>query len=126
MGAGGHPLPAIEVDAEEDRLREEGKPLEGERHTDDRTRELHEARPEQSELEREDRPGHRTDGEQNGRAARPALGEIEVDGIARPLPATLREDHEHGHRDPDDGEDDMKRERHRHLRPGGKQIGHDE
>src|SRR5437879_7355450 len=57
---------------------------------------------------------------------RPALGEIEVDGIARPLPATLCKDHEHGHRDPDDGEDDMKRERHRHLRPGGKQIGHDE
>lgn len=124
MRARRHSLPTVQVDAEEDRLGEKGESLERERHPDDGTRQFHEARPEQAELEGKDRPRDGADGEQNRGAARPPLGELQIDGIAGALPAALREHHEHRHGDPDDGKNDVKRERHRHLGPGGEEVAH--
>ena len=115
MHARRYAFPAVEIQAEENRLREEGESLEREWHPDDGTGDLHEARPQQAELEGEHGAGDRADREEDRGALRPALGEIEVRGVTRPLPAPLREHHEDGHRDPDDGKDDVKRERHRHL-----------
>src|SRR2546426_6635500 len=117
-------LPSVEIDAQENGFREEREALERKRHTDDRAGEGHEARPQQPKLKGKHGARNRADREQNGGPSRPTLGEIEVHGFARPLPATLGDNHEHGHRDPDDGKDDVKRERHRHLRPGGEQIAH--
>jgi hypothetical protein len=45
-------LPAIEIDAEEDGLSEEGKAFQRKRHADDRTGKPHEARPQQAKVER--------------------------------------------------------------------------
>jgi hypothetical protein len=76
--AGTELLPPIKVQAEKDRLEEEREALEGERHPDDRSGSLHEAWPQQAELEREHRAGDRAHGEENGRASRPPFSEIQV------------------------------------------------
>ena len=84
------PVPAVEVDAEEDRLGEEGEPLERERHADDRPGGLHELGPEQPELEGEHRARDRADGEEDRGALGPALGELEVDRVARSSASAAR------------------------------------
>src|SRR5688572_12288418 len=106
MRAGRDPVPPIEVDAEENGLGEEGEALEGERHADDRAGVLHETRPEQPELERQDGARYRADGEQDRGPLGPALRQLEVDAVTAPLPAPLRDYHQHRHRDADDREDD--------------------
>jgi hypothetical protein len=107
VGPPGDPFPAVEVDAEEDRLGEEGESLEREGHPYHGAGELHEGGPEEAQLEREDGARDRAHREENGGALRPALGEIEVDGVARLLPASLGDDHQGRHADADDGEDDV-------------------
>ena len=57
------PIPAVEIQAEEDRLDEERVALEREGRPDQRPGEGHEARPEQAQLERQRRARHRADGE---------------------------------------------------------------
>ena len=90
VGPGLHAVPAVEVDAEEDRLGEEGEPLEGERHADDRAGELHEAGPEEAQLEREHGAGDRADREEDGGALGPPPGEVEVDRVARSAASAAR------------------------------------
>ena len=51
--------PAVDVDGDENRFREEEQPLDGERHAERGAEAPHERRPEQPELEGEDRAGHR-------------------------------------------------------------------
>ena len=110
MHARRHSFPAVEVNAQENRLRKEGESLERERHPDDCTGDLHETRPQETELEGKNGPGNGADGKENCGALGPALGKIEVPGVTGPLPTPLREYHEDGHRDPDTGEDDVERE----------------
>ena len=117
-------IPAVQVDAQEDRFGEEREPLEGERHADDRPGELHEARPQEAQLERQHRSRDGTDREQDGGPLRPQLGEVEIDRVSGHLPAPLRHDHEDRHGDPDDGKHDMERERDAHLGAGRQQVGH--
>ena len=67
---------------------------------------------------------HCADGEQNRGPFGPALGQVEAQPVAGfPVPP-LGDDHQHGHADADDGEDDVEAERDRHLRAGGEEIGH--
>ncbi len=117
-------VPAVEIDAEEDRLGEEGKALEREGDADDWAGEAHEGRPEQSELEREHGTGDGADGEQHRGPLRPPPRELAIDVIAGLHPSPLGQHHQYGHGDPDLGEDDVEAEGERHLGAGGEEIGH--
>ena len=68
-------VPPVDVDRDEDRLAEEEQALDREGEAEDLAPLLHEPRPQQPELEREDRPGHDPDREQDQHHLRPALGE---------------------------------------------------
>src|SRR5205807_7777363 len=84
----------------------------------------HEPRPQESQLERQHRPGDGADRKENGGAPCPALREVQINRVPCYLPAPLRHDHHDGHGDADDGEHDMKCERDAHLRARGEEIGH--
>ena len=68
-----HPAPAVEVDAEEDRLDEERQPLERERQPKHVAEPAHQTGPQQTHLEAEDGSGHRADREQHGRHSWPTV-----------------------------------------------------
>jgi hypothetical protein len=82
-------------------------------------------RPQQPELERQHRARDRADGEHDRGAPGPALRERAVEPISVTQEATLGQHHEQGHRHPHHGEQDVERQRHRHLRAGGEEVGHD-
>ena len=119
-----HAVPAVEVDAQEDRLQEEREALDGERHPEDRAGERHEARPQQAQLEREHRAGDRSHREQDRRSPGPPVGEGERRLVLPPEPERLRDGHEHGHADADRREHDVEGERHRHLGTRGEKVAH--
>lgn len=124
MRASRHLLPAVQIDAEEDGLEKEREAFERERHPDERASALHEARPQEAELEAQHRAGDRADREQDRRALRPSMREIQVNGVAAFRVEILGDDHEHRHRHTDDGEHDVEAERHGHLQPCSEQIRH--
>ena len=97
-------VPAVEVDAEEDRLEEERDPLERERQADDPARDLTEPRPQQPELERDDRARDRADREQDGERLGPATGQGEPGRVAGPQVQALGGQHHHRQADAEDGE----------------------
>jgi hypothetical protein len=117
-------LPPVEIDPQEDRLGEEGEPFERERHADDGPGEFHEMGPQESELERENRPRDSADREQDRGSLGPPLGQLQVDLVARLLPPPLGDDHEDGHSDADDSEDDVEGKGDRHLGAGREEVGH--
>lgn len=119
-----HAIPRVEVDAEEDGFGEEREPFEGEGHAEDGPGELHEAGPEESELEGEDGAGDRADGEEDGGALGPAFGEVEIDPVAGACITPLGDDHEEGQPDSDHREDDVEGQRHGHLAARREQVGH--
>ncbi len=118
------PVPAVEIDPEEDGLGEEGKALQRERHPDDPAGVLHELRPQQDQLEGQHRSRDGADREQDRGPFRPPLGQLEIDPVAGLLPTPLRDDHQHRHGDPDHGENDVEGERDGHLGAGGEEVGH--
>jgi hypothetical protein len=124
VGAPRDALPPVQVDAEEDGLGEEREALEGERHADDRARVLHERGPEQAQLEGEHGAGDRAHREEDRGALAPAMGQLEIDPVAGPLPSPLGHHHQQGHSDAHHREDDVEAERHGHLRARGEQVGH--
>ena len=87
---GGQPIPAVEVDADEDRLGEEREALDRERQTHHVAVRGHPAGPEDPELERQDRARDRADREQHREHLRPVPGQRGVDGIARALARATR------------------------------------
>jgi hypothetical protein len=109
------PVPAVEVDPEEDRLEEEREGLKRERKTDHAPPPAHEPGPEEAEGERQDRPAHRADGEQDPEALRPALRERHPNGVAGAVRPVLRVQEHHGQADPQAREDDVEPQRDRHL-----------
>ena len=82
MAHGREAVPAVEVEPEEDGLDEEGKPFGRKGQPDDAAGVAHEAGPEQSQLEGEDRAGDGADGEEDGESFGPAAGEGDVDRVA--------------------------------------------
>ena len=56
-------IPAVDVDADEDRFHEEGEAFDREAEPEDAAEGAGEVRPEQPHLEAEDRPGHDASGE---------------------------------------------------------------
>ena len=61
-------IPAVEIESEEDGLDEEGEPFGREGEPDDAAGVAHEDRPEESQLEGENRAGDGADGEEDGEA----------------------------------------------------------
>ena len=72
MRPAAEPLPAVDVDREEDRLGEEEDALDREGDPEGVAEALHEARPEQAELEAEHGAGDGADGEGHRHRLRPA------------------------------------------------------
>ena len=118
------PIPPVQVDREEDRLDEEGEPLQAERHTDDAARELHKARPEQTELEGQHGAGDSTDAERHRKGLRPGAGELEIDLVACAQPEALGDHQQRWHPNAEHGEADVERERGAHLDACRHQFSH--
>ena len=116
-------IPAVEIEPEEDGLDEEGEPLRREGETDDAAGVAHEDRPEQSQLEGEDRAGDRADGEEDGESFGPAADESHVDRVAGLQPQPLGDEEEDGQTHTEHGEDDVEGERGAHLGASGEKIG---
>ncbi len=114
--AGRQAVPAVHVDPDEDRLQEEREPLDREPEAEHAPERRHEARPEQPELEAEDRSGDHTDREQRDEDPRPAPRERQVDGVAAAEPEPFGEKHHDGKGDREADERDVHDERERlHL-----------
>ena len=117
------PLPAVDVDRDEDRLGEEEDALERERDPERVAEAVHELGPEQAHLEREDRAGHGADGEGDGDDLRPAAGEQHRVGVAVLAAPVLGDQHDRGERHPEARQDDVESQRERHLVARGQQVG---
>ena len=118
------PLPAEQVDRDEDRLGEEEQALERERDAERLAPPAHEPGPQQAELEGEHRAGDRADRERDRHVLRPALGEQQGVGVVvldRPVVGDQREERpRHAERH----EDDVEGQGERHLRPGPRHRVH--
>ena len=115
-------VPAVDVDRDEDRLDEEREALERERQAEDVAVGGHELRPQQPELEREDRPRHDADREQGDHRLRPAAGEREQQRVAAAAAEPLHPQDERRERDAEAHERDVDRERQRLHLPRLEQI----
>ena len=116
-------IPAVEIEPEEDGLDEEGEPFRRKGQTDDAAGVAHEDRPEQSQLEGEDRAGDRADGEEDGESFGPAADEGHVDRVAGLQPQPLGDEEEDRQPHAEHGEDDVEGERGAHLGASGEKIG---
>ena len=108
------PAPPVDVDRDEDRFEEEEDALEGERDAEGRPPLTHELRPEQPELERQHGPAHGADREGDRHVLRPALGQQERVAVTLQAPIVRDQGHE-GPRHTERHQDDVARERERHL-----------
>src|SRR5256886_11139978 len=124
MHQGRSTVPSVEIDPEEDRLGEERESLERKRHADDSACVLHEPRPQEPQLEGEHGAGDGAHGEEDGGAPRPALGEVEVNRLPATEIEALGDGHQERHADPDRREDDVERQRQRHLGAREEEISH--
>ncbi len=118
------PVTTVEKHAEEDRLGKKREAFEGKRHPDDRARLRHEARPEQTELERQHGAGDRADREENRHAFCPPLAQFEIHRLARAEPRPLGQHHQQRQPDAQGCEHDVKGQRHGHLRACKEEIIH--
>src|SRR5206468_3743769 len=105
------PIPAVDVDPDEDRLEEEREALEREAESEHVPEARDEVRPEQAELEAQDRAGDDADGEQRQHHVRPAPRHRAVELTARTQVARLGEEHQRRKRDPEADEWDVHRQR---------------
>ncbi len=117
------PVPAVDVDRDEDGLEEEEDSLDGERDAVRGAEAAHQPRPQQPELERQHRARHRADGEEHGRDLRPALGQQQRLLVAAPDAAVVGDHGDRGEGHPERHQDDVEAERERHLLAGGQQLG---
>ena len=112
MHAFGQPVPPVDVDRDEDRLHEEGEPLESEREPEHVTEGGHELGPQEPHLERQDRAGDDPDREDDQHRLRPPLGERLVERIAGAQPQALEEHHHRREGDAEAHQRDVDHERH--------------
>ena len=122
VGAGREAVPAVDVDADEDRLQEEGEALDREAKAEDVAEAGGEVGPEQAQLEAEDRPGHDPGGEQGHHHLRPAPRQRPIELVARAQVEPLDEQHHRREGDPEADERDVHREGQRLHLPGLQQI----
>jgi hypothetical protein len=117
------PVPAVDVDRDEDRLDEERDPLQAEGDAEDLAPGGHELRPEQAELEGEDRARDDPDGEEDERDLRPALGQGLVGRVARAEVEALDEEDHRREGDPEAHDRDVHAERERLHLAGLEPVG---
>ena len=112
----GQPIPAVDVDADEDRLHEEREALDREAEPEDSAEGRGEVRPQQPHLEAEDRARDHADGEQRQHHLRPAPCERAIELIAGAPVEPLDEQDHRRERDPEADERYVDRKRQRlHL-----------
>ena len=99
VGTRAQALPAVEVDADEDRLHEEGQALDCKPEAEGGAEAAHHSRPQDPELEREDRPGDRADRELHGHDDRPAAGDGQRDLVLAPDADALHQEGQGRERD---------------------------
>ena len=116
------PLPAVDVDREEDRLGEEEEALDREGDPEGVAEALHEARPEQAELEAEHGAGDGADREGDRHRLRPAPRQPHRVVVAAFEPDVVGGEDDRRQGDPEAGEDDVEAERERHQLAGGEQV----
>ena len=95
------PVPAVDVDPDEDRLEEEREALDREAEAEHAAERGGEVRPQQPHLEAEDRAGDHADGEQRDHHPRPAPRERAVQRVAGAQVQPLDEQHHRRERDPE-------------------------
>ena len=107
------PVPAVDVDGDEDRLEEERDALQAERDAVDLAEGGAEVGPQEPELERQDRAGDDADGEEGERHLRPALRERLEVRLARAQVEPVDEQDHRREGDPEAHDRDVHRERER-------------
>jgi len=115
------PAPAVEVDADEDRLQEEGDAFDRKTDAENVAEPAHHARPEDPELEGEDRSCHGTYSELDRHDNRPAASQTQRRRIVAAKPDAF---HQHGKEretHPEWNQDDVVAEREGHLLAAGDQ-----
>jgi hypothetical protein len=118
-----HAIPQVHVDGDEDRLEEEREALQAEGQPEDVAERRHEVRPQQAQLEGQDRPRDDADGEQRHHHLRPALGQRAVKLVAGAYVERLDEHHHARERDPEADQRDVHGERQRLHLAGLEQVG---
>ena len=113
------PPPAVQVDRGEDGLEEEEQALDAEWQPEHRAVLAHQARPQQSHLERQHRAGDRADGNQHAHRLRPAPCQHHRHLVRPPQPDELGDQHDRRQRDPQAGQDNVEPQGGRHLRASG-------
>ena len=122
VGPAAEPLPAVDVDRDEDRLGEEEDPLDREGDAEGVAEAVHELRPEQAHLEGEHRAGDGADGEDDRHRLRPAPGQLHRVLVAVLQPHVVGDQHHRRQGDAQAGEDDVEAQRERHLLARGEQV----
>ena len=122
VDAGREPLPAVQVDAEEDGLDEEGERLEREGQTDNPAGERGEAREQQTQLEADDRSRHRPDREEDRERLRPAPRECQPHRVARTQVHPLYDQDHQRQSHPEHSEREVEGKRRSHLSTPGRQV----
>ena len=108
-------VPAVEVDAQEDRLYEKGDALDGEGESDHLAVVGHQARPQHAEFDGEDGARHSAHGKEHTEHPRPAARQQPVGRIARAQASPLDKDDERRKPYSEAGQDDVPAEGEAHL-----------
>jgi hypothetical protein len=122
VGARGEPAPAVDVDADEDRLHEKGEAFDRKSETEDAAEAGGETRPQQAHLETEDRARYDPGRKQGRHHLRPALRQRPVELVAGAQIEPLDEQHQCREGDPKADERDVHREGERLHLPRLQQV----
>ncbi len=120
--SGREPVPAVDVDGDEDRLEEEEDPLDREADSEGVTEAAREPRPQQAELEGEDGAGHRADGEEDRDSLRPVARQAKRLRVLLPMAVPLGDQHRGREGHAEAGEHDVEAEGEPHLGAGRQQV----
>ena len=121
--SGAEPVPAVDVDGDEDRLEEERARFDVEPQAEHVAELAHEAGPEEPELERQHRAGDRADGEGHRHDLRPATGQEQRDVVPLAHAAPVRDQCDGRERHAEWHQQDVKAQREGHHLACREQVG---
>ena len=120
---GAHPLPAVDVDRDEDRLEEERPALDAESDADHVAPLAHQARPQQAELQADHGARHRPDGELDGHHGGPSPGQLHRGRVATAQAEVVHHQGDERQRDAERDQDHVHHQGERHLLASRQQLG---